>query len=133
MSRARRLVGVTVALGGGDLLTGLGLIAIPGSVLRSLGIDLALYPTELLGWLGAFVAGVGAATLYPLALGGAWRERLAVVLEATALIRYAVAAYLAASMLRGVLPTAWWSVALYDAAAATLQLAWLRPEALRGA
>lgn len=114
---------LVVAIGLGDVLTGVALLLVPALVLNGLGLP----PTPDVVWLrfiGAFVLGVGVATVEP-AVVGAWR-RLAGALSATATVRIAVAATLALLVLEGTLPAAWVLVSVWDALAALVQLVVLR-------
>jgi hypothetical protein len=121
-------VALVLALGLGDLGTGALLVAWPRGVERLLGI--APGPQEAaiwLRWIGLFVAAVGAALLVPLAAthAPARRERLCFALGGTAAVRLAVATFVAISVLSDALPHAWCRVGVYDAVAASAQVALL--------
>jgi len=120
-----------VLAGGCDLATGLGLVAAPYTVLAWMGIGgVAGGAWIYLRFVGVFVAGVGAAYLYPLllsALGGSDRPgRLPVVIEVTALLRTGVALFVTGAVAAGALDVPWLSVAATDAVLAALQLWMLR-------
>jgi hypothetical protein len=120
-----------VAAGLSDLGTGLALVAAPGLVLALLGIA-GPGPTlagggAYLRFVGAFVAGVGAAYLYPFVPGLAPRPgRLATIAEVTALVRGGIALFLAGAVATGTLAAAWLLVAGFDAALAGAQVWMLR-------
>jgi hypothetical protein len=114
---------VAVAIGLGDALTGIALLLVPGLVLRGLGLP-ATSEIVWLRFVGAFVLGVGVATVEPAVLGA--MRRLPGALSATATVRIAVSATLALLVLEGALPAAWVLVAAWDALAALIQLVTLR-------
>jgi hypothetical protein len=110
----------------GDAATGVLLVAVPALVLRLLGISGDLAADPLLRFVGVFVACVGIAYLYPWVLRGPLRGyRLRTAIEITAGARLAVAAFLAAAVLRATLDAAWIPVGGYDALVAAAQLALL--------
>lgn len=128
-----RLGRVYCALAGScDLITGLALIAAPGTVLGWMGIaGVPEVAWPYLRFVGAFVAGVGASYLYPLwpwllsVLGTGERPgRLPAIIEVTALVRTGVALFLVGAVAAGALSAPWLSVAATDATLAVLQL-WL--------
>jgi hypothetical protein len=84
-------------------------------------------------WIGLFVASVGAVYLYPWLLrGGALRrdQRLATVVEVTALQRAAVALFVCGAVAAGALAPGWLVVALFDGGVAMAQSALLRREGI---
>jgi hypothetical protein len=114
---------LSVALGAMDALTGLMLIFAPALVLRLLGVaPLAAEARVLLSWIGVFVASVGFSYAFALR-GGVAAET---VWRCTALVRMAVACFLAARIFSGDLALAWALVAASDASVATLQLIGLK-------
>jgi hypothetical protein len=123
-----------VALGAGDLVTGVALVAAPAFVLGLLGFaPVTPAATIFVRWIGVFVAAIGGAYLLPFRVGDKRErhERLRAALEWTALVRLAVAAFVAIAVLTAALPERWCFVGGYDAFAATAQLAllaaWARP------
>jgi hypothetical protein len=106
-----------------DAITGLMLIFAPELTLRLL--DIAPPPagaTVFLGWIGVFVMSVGLS--YGLALRrGSHGEA---VWMFTALVRSAVAVFVATQVWHGALETRWILVAIADAAVAILQGSILR-------
>jgi len=126
--------GAIVALGAGDLATGVLLVLSPATVESLLG--LAPSPpaaSVFLRWVGLFVAAVGAAYLAPfrIAAAASRRERLRFALAWTAWTRLAVAAFVGAAVLAAALPDGWCLVGSYDALAASGQLALLASWARR--
>lgn len=119
------LIATWLALGAGalDFCTGLGLVFVPGLMLKLMGAGaLAAEPTIYLRWVGAFVCAVGFSYLWAL-----WRRDVALlrhVLELTIFFRLAAGAYSAWAVASGVLPIAWVSVPLTDFFLAATQ-AWL--------
>lgn len=109
------LIATWLALGAGalDFCTGLGLVFVPGLMLKLMGAGvLAAEPTIYLRWVGAFVCAVGFGYLWAL-----WRRDVALlrhVLELTVFFRLAAGAYSAWAVASGVLPLAWVSVPLTD-------------------
>ena len=117
------LLAFALAAGVCDLLTGLGLLAVPQLTLAAMGAHGELVQPVFLRFVGAFVAAVGALYLYPFALGGPRRDgRLKGVLEATALVRGAVALFVTASLVAGALEPAWIAVAATDGILSAVQL-----------
>lgn len=122
------------ALGVGDLATGALLAASPQRVEALLGLASSDPAADVfVRWLGVFVAAVGAAYLLPwrVADGAARRERVRGALEWTALARLAVAAFVGVSVMAAALPEGWCFVGVYDALAASGQLALLASWARR--
>ena len=114
-----------------DTLTGVLLVVAPATTLYLMGLTSIPAEAVWLRWIGAFVGAVGLTYLYPFALPAAGRRsRLAVVLEATALIRLVVATFVGVALLRGWLETGWISVLATDLVLALAQLAILRRGAL---
>lgn len=114
--------------GASDLATGLLLLAVPALTLRLMRVPAVAYDSLVwLRWIGVFVAGVGALYFYPWLTDATGRAvRLRVVFEVTALVRAAVALFVLAAAMTGVLAPAWLPVALFDGGLAALQAAWLR-------
>ena len=110
--------------GGGDLTTGLLLLARPATVLRLLGLARPAADLALLRFVGVFVASVGLAYLYPWLLRDAARRdrRLAAALEMTAGVRLAVALFIGVTVVAGEMEMPWLTVGAYDALLASAQL-----------
>lgn len=105
-----------------DSATGAALLIDPGIVLRLLGIGVAPGDAVFLRYVGVFVAGVGALYLYPLLLSEReWARRARTILEATALLRGAVALFLAVAVALEALSAPWLTVAAVDGALAVAQ------------
>ncbi|MCB1035862.1 MAG: hypothetical protein KDD47_18725 [Acidobacteria bacterium] len=106
--------------GGGDTLTGVLLMTAPILTLRLMGIEPPAADPVFLRFIGAFVTGVGLCYGLPFVKpGGAGaedlaRERLVTIFDATALVRFSVAALLTVALLRGDLAPAWRTVAVTD-------------------
>ena len=120
----RKLISAWCLLAGlTDSTTGVLLVSAPATTLRLMGI--AEVPSEpvFLRWIGVFVGGVGLLYLYPW-LGDAARreERQRVILEATIVLRGAVAVFVIVSLTRGLLSMPWVSVAVTDAMFAGFQV-----------
>lgn len=116
-----------LAAGACDLATGVALVAAPGLVLAPLGIAAPEAGTVYLRLVGAFVAGVGAAYLYPWLPGLARRPgRLATVAEVTALLRGGVALFVTAAVVLRALAAPWSVVAAVDGLLAGAQVLMLR-------
>jgi hypothetical protein len=117
-----------LVVGAMDLVTGLLLIGATESTLRLMGI--AVTPAEpiYLRFVGVFVAATGSLYLLPFVSRSlpARRLRERATLEATALVRACVAAFVTISIASGALEPAWVSVALADGALALAQLLVLR-------
>lgn len=109
--------------GGGDLATGLLLLAAPELVLRLLGIARPEGSLALFRFVGVFVGCVGLSYLHPWLRGRFYRaQRLAAALEMTAGFRLAVALFLGVAVLANEMDLPWMTVGIYDAVVATLQL-----------
>lgn len=116
--------------GGCDLATGVVLVAAPSLVLPLLGTPLSAgaAATVYVRYVGAFVAAVGAAYLYPFLLArrlpsaGALTRRLPTVVEVTALVRTAVALFVAGAVAAGELGPLWLAVTAVDGGVAALQV-----------
>lgn len=123
-SRARLLPAFCAVAGGGDLVTGLLLLARPAAVLAPLGLTLPAESWVFLRWIGVFVASVGALYLHPWSLppGSERRSRLRGALEFTAFLRLAVAAFVAGAVVASQLASPWLAVGGYDALVALAQL-----------
>lgn len=106
--------------GGGDLATGLFLIAAPALVLRLLGIPHPEGELVFLRLVGVFVGCVGLSYLYPWIFKN--RLRIAVAFEITAIFRLAVALFVGITVALGVLEMPWVTVGAYDAIVALVQI-----------
>lgn len=122
--RERVLPAFCAVAGGGDLLTGLLLLARPAAALAPLGLTVPAECWVFLRWIGLFVAAVGTIYLQPWRLppGSERRSRLRAALEITALVRLAVAAFVAGAVLAAELAAPWLAVGGYDALVALGQL-----------
>jgi hypothetical protein len=108
----------SLAVGGMDAATGLLLILTPTLVMRLLSIPpLPAGAEVLMGWIGTFVLSTG------LSYGLCMRKGTTAetVWKTTAIVRIAVAVFLAVKIAAGALPAAWWVVAATDAAVAAVQ------------
>lgn len=114
----RRVAGL---VGVGDALTGLGLMIAPLALVRLMGIEADEAAQVWLRFIGAFVFGVGLATLEP-ALSAA-APRLPGATSATMTIRLAVACVVALAVWRSELEPRWLLVACWDLIAALVQAA----------
>lgn len=109
--------------GGGDVATGLLLVAAPELVLRLLGIARPEGSLALFRFVGVFVGCVGLSYLHPWLRGRFYRsQRLAAALEMTAGFRLAVALFLGLAVSMNEMDLPWMTVGLYDAVVATVQL-----------
>jgi hypothetical protein len=120
--------------GGGEVATGLSLVAAPDLALRLLGMPSpagAGGDLVLLRFVGVFVACVGLAYLYPwlssppIERGARRAVRLVPALEMTAGVRLAVALFLGIAVATGRLALPWVAVGAYDALLGAAQLALL--------
>lgn len=115
-----------------DALTGVLLVTAPGATLALLGIatpgpQAAPETLFFVRWIGIFVGAVGLAYLYPLLLPTEERKRRQrPVLEITALVRAAVASFLAWQLGSGTLDPAWVTVMVTDLVLALFQIEILR-------
>lgn len=109
--------------GGGDLLTGLGLVAAPALTLAAMGVRVpGAEALVFVRFVGAFVGAVGAS--YWLALMHGSPERLRAVLRLTIPFRVAAGGYVAAAVVAGALEWPWLSVTATDFLIAAAQ-GWL--------
>jgi len=123
-----------VALGAGDLATGALLVLSPATVESLLFLAPSAPAASIyVRWIGVFVAAVGGSYLLPFRSHDprARRERLRLALEWTAAARLAVAAFVGTAVLTAALPEGWCLVGIYDALAASGQLALLASWARR--
>ena len=113
----------SLAVGAMDAATGLLLILTPALVMKLLSIPpLPVEAEVFMGWIGAFVLSTGLS--YSLCLRkGTTAET---VWMTTAIVRAAVAIFLAVNIARGALPAAWWAVAATDALVAVVQAVGLK-------
>ena len=118
----------SLAVGAMDVTTGLLLILAPSLVMRWLSIPpLPAEAEVLMGWIGAFVLSTG--LCYGLCLRKGTTAETAWM--TTAIVRTAVAVFLAVKIAAGALPAAWWVVAATDAAVAAIQVIGLRARCWR--
>lgn len=109
--------------GGGDVVTGLLLLAAPELALRLLGIPQPEGSLVLLRFVGVFVGCVGLSYLQPWISGRFYRaQRLAAALVMTAGFRLAVSLFLGVAVAENGMDLSWVTVGIYDAAVAILQL-----------
>lgn len=112
--------------GGGDVLTGLLLLAAPELALRLLGIPRPEGSLVLLRFVGVFVGCVGLSYFQPWISGRFYRvQRLAAALVMTAGFRLAVSLFLGVAVAENEMDLSWILVGIYDALLATVQLALL--------
>jgi hypothetical protein len=106
----------------------LGLVIAPIALVRMMGIEADGANQVWLRFIGAFVLGVGLATLEP-ALSGA-STRLAGATSATITIRLMVAGVVGLAVMRSELEPRWSLVAGWDVTAALVQALswWARPK-----
>ncbi len=110
--------------GASDTLTGILLLVAPVRTLSWMFIPAPAADPIFLRYIGLFVAVVGLVYFYP----WLWqsdsqrRARLAPVLEMTALVRTAVALFLAVAVTTGALPVPWMTILVFDATLAAAQL-----------
>jgi hypothetical protein len=113
--RQNIIVALSLVAGGGDFVTGLLLVFIPGWTLARMGVPL-VFELVFLRFVGVFVACVGASYCFGLLvwwLGGSHR-RLRFAWEFTILFRVAVGAFVAAQIVGGGLLWQWSSVTVVD-------------------
>ena len=110
--------------GGGDVATGLLLMAAPSLVLRLLGIPHPGGNLVFLRFVGVFVGCVGLTYLCPLFLRDRLRRahRMVAAVEMTAIFRLAVALFLGVTVAAGALELPWVTVGVYDAIVALAQI-----------
>lgn len=125
-TRFLRLARIFAALaGGGDLLTGLGLVAAPALTLAAMGVRVpGAEALVFVSFVGAFVGAVGASYLFALWNGAP--ERLRAVFRITVLFRLAAGGYVAAAVAAGRLEWPWLSVTATDFFIAAAQVWFLR-------
>lgn len=112
-----------VLAGGGDLLTGIGLVLLPALTLAAMGVRVpGAEALVFVRFVGAFVGAVGASYWLALAQGAA--ERLRAVFRLTILFRLAAGGYVAAAVGTGMLEWPWLSVTATDFIIAAIQ-GWL--------
>jgi hypothetical protein len=110
-----------------DLLTGIGLLALPVLTLRAMGAAApGAEALVFLRFVGAFVGAVGAS--YLVALASRRDDRLWAVFRVTILFRLAAGGYVAAAVAGGALPAVWLSVTATDGVIAAVQVWLLRRE-----
>lgn len=108
-----------------ELATGVLLVLDPRSTMALMGIAGPLAEPVYLRLAGAFVVAVGLTYLYPFLTRDPGR-RLPVVIEVTALVRAAVATFVAAAVAARALAPGWLLVTAFDGGLAALQLVLLR-------
>lgn len=109
-----------------DTSTGAALVTAPATTFSLMGLHPPHGEAEVfVRFLGVFVGCVGAAYFWPFLSRAADSRatRLVCVLEVTALVRLAVAMFLAIAVASTALPQGWLAVGGFDAAVALLQLA----------
>lgn len=122
----RGTLALALAACASDASTGLLLVVAPGAVLGLLRLPVPDDPV-FVRWLGVFVLAVGLAYAWPFL----WRDprartaRLVAAFELTALVRFAVAAFLAVAVGSGALAPGGLGIAAFDAAVAAAQVALL--------
>ena len=106
-----------------DTFTGAALMIAPELTLRAMGISIDSTANVFIGYLGAFVLGVGLVCAYGAAilLRTGNRTRMEMVWFTTAILRGAVAAYVALQVFSAQLAPPWLLVAAFDAGCAALQ------------
>ncbi len=120
-----------VLAGGGDLLTGIGLVAAPALTLGAMGVAVpAAEALVFVRFIGAFVGAVGAS--YWLALATRRPERLWAVFRVTLVLRFSVGTFVAGAVAAGALAWPWLSVTATDLGIAAVQLWLLRKEPAHG-
>ena len=117
-----------LAVGAGDGVTGLLLIAVPSWTLGLMRIPTLPDETVYLRWIGVFVGSIGLFYVYPFLSGNRVdrRVRLRIVLEVSTMARIAVAVFVAAGIAAGALGWQWASVSVTDFGVASIQIALLR-------
>ena len=117
------LLGYQAIAGLSDTATGAMLCVAPQLTLKVMALHAAADSSPYISWIGAFVFSVGISYLYGLMLIaiGAPPERTEIVWLLTAFIRSAVAIYVLKSIFVGELEVGWMTVAIFDAACATIQ------------
>jgi len=125
--KPRTPIVISILAGGGDLATGVLLIAAPREVLKLLHLP-AMHDLVLMRFIGCFVGTVGLSYFAGLA-AWAWTGssvRLRVVWELTILFRVIVGGFVATEVALGQLPMAWVMVPVTDWGWAALQAVLLR-------
>lgn len=117
--------------GAGELAAGVLLMLDPRGTLALMGMGGPLAEPVYLRLVGAFVAAVGLAYLYPF-LSPQPGRRLPAVIEVTALVRTVIATFVAAAVATGALAAGWLLVTGFDGGLAALQLGLLRKGAFEG-
>lgn len=116
---------VAALVGLGDALTGLGLVVAPVTLVGLMGIQTDSTPQVWLRFIGAFVLGVGLATLEPALTAAA--TRLPGATSATITIRLVVAGVVGLAVARAELEPRWLLVTCWDVVAALAQaVSWRR-------
>lgn len=111
-----------------DGSTGVMLVAAPLATLRLMGIEALPSEPVYMRFIGAFVASVGCAYLFPfLFLRGPARDRcIEGMLTTTTIIRLCIATFTGTAIARGALAASWITVPLSDLAIAAFQLLLLK-------
>jgi hypothetical protein len=127
------LLAYQILTGLSDSLTGILLVFAPALTLHLMQVKAPADSLVYISYIGAFVLSTGIACLYGTSLITPTRisEKLEAVWLLTAITRGLVAFFVASSILRGTLSSAWLSVALSDGFLAILQTVglaggWLR-------
>lgn len=112
-----------VAAGGGDFLTGLGLVALPALTLGAMGVAApGAEALVFLRFIGAFVGAVGAS--YWVALASRRPDRLWAVFRVTLVLRASAGTFVLGAVATGALAWPWLSVTATDFLIAAVQM-WL--------
>lgn len=112
-----------VAAGGGDFLTGVGLVAAPTLTLGAMGVAVpGAEALVFLRFVGAFVGAVGAS--YWIALATRQPDRLWAVFRVTLVLRLSAGTFVLGAVATGALVWPWLSVTATDFLIAAVQL-WL--------
>jgi len=127
------IIPLWLVVGLSDACTGTLLVAAPQFTLNLMQIPVLPVEPVYMRFIGAFVTGIGLTCLYPLCFRDprARNRRLAVLMEATAIIRLSIALFSLGAILKGALVPAWISVPLTDSTFAVLQLLIVRKGWLR--
>ena len=113
-----------------DTFTGASLMIAPAFTMRLMGIAVDPVALVFIGYVGAFVLGVGLCCAYgafALIVGGD-RRRVQMVWLLTAILRISVAVFIAAHLFSHQLAAPWISVALFDGLCAFIQAIGLQKE-----
>lgn len=122
MNISRIAIGLALAAGAMDLLTGLGLVTSPANTLKLMQVPLpGVEALFYLRFVGAFVASIGAIYLWAARHP---QVRMRPIFGATLLPRIAAGSFTGVAVLLGSLPMPWLSVTMTDLTLVAVQL-WL--------